>query len=169
MGDGLVVRAGSVHSGAARRLVHVLKYRGVPAAAAILAEPMTAFVDDDAVLVPVPRVVWRAVRYGIDPALELAVAVGLLTGRPVARLLRAPFWGRARAGGVHGAAPRFRETGGHGLDAPLLLVDDVVTSGATMTSAARRLPGVVGAIAATSAPTPVRIAAHTVTSLRREV
>ncbi|MGA7270511.1 MAG: hypothetical protein WB239_05500, partial [Acidimicrobiia bacterium] len=46
-----VIRAGFVHQGVARRLVHVLKYGGVVAAAQLLAVAMAPLLETDAVLV----------------------------------------------------------------------------------------------------------------------
>ncbi len=149
-----VIRAGFVHQGVARRLVHVLKYGGVVAAAQLLAVAMAPLLETDAVLVPVPRVTWRRLRYGVDPAVELAGAVGEITGRPVQRLLVAPPWGRRRAGHQHGSAPVFRlrsSMGGSIEGRRLVLVDDVVTTGATLGSAALALGGCAGALTATSA------------------
>lgn len=146
-----VVRAAYWHRGPARLLVHHLKYRGVVAAGSVLAEAMAELVPVEARgLVPVTRVGWRRLRYGVDPALELALAVGRITGRPVHRTLIAPPLGKARAGGVHGSAPRFRTRREPG--EPVLLVDDVVTTGATLVAAARLFPTVVGAVTATSSP-----------------
>src|SRR5690606_9551037 len=90
------------HRGTARALVHHLKYRGVAAAADVLAEELAGSVRSDVVLVPVPRVGWRRLRYGVDPALELAVSLDRLTGGPLVRALWAPPWGRRRAGRSHG-------------------------------------------------------------------
>lgn len=137
------------HRGAARLLVHHLKYRGVVAAGTLLAEAMAPHVPAGTVLVPVPRVGWRRLRYGVDPALELTRSLARITHAPVARCLVAPFWGRARAGGVHGSAPRFR-LGRPVPRLPVMLVDDVITTGSTLAEAARLFPLVQGALTATS-------------------
>lgn len=148
-----VVRPAFVHQGVARILVHHLKYRGVVAAGRFLAYAMAPLVPPDAVIVPVPRLRWRVLRYGVDPALELAVAVSRLTGQPMARLLRAPLMGRARAGRAHGTAPAFRPRAAPSI--PIVLIDDVVTSGATLTAAASVLGGVIAAVTATGAASSV--------------
>lgn len=150
VGERLVVRSASLHRGSARRLVHLLKYRGVVAAATVLARSMAPLVDDGAVLVPVPRLGWRVLRYGVDPALELATTLGRLTGTQVVAALRAPIWGRSRAGRSHGFAPTFRVR--RRVEERVILIDDVVTTGTTLRSAARALPAVRGAITATAAP-----------------
>jgi len=136
------------HRGTARVLVHHLKYRGVAAAADVLAEEMAGSVRSDVVLVPVPRVGWRRLRYGVDPALELAFSLARLTGGPLVRALWAPPWGRRRAGRSHGFAPTFRLR--RPVADPVVLVDDVVTTGATLAAAARLFPQVVGAVTATT-------------------
>lgn len=143
-----MVRAGFVHEGVARLLVHHLKYRGVVAAGRILARAMAGLVPAGVELVPVPRVGYRRLRYGVDPAVELAAALASISGCPVGQYLAAPWWGRARAGGAHGFAPRFRARGAP--RRPVILVDDVVTTGTTLATAAVRLPGVVGAVTATA-------------------
>ena len=131
-----VVSSGFRHEGPARTLVHHLKYRGVVAAGRILAEAMAPLIPAAAVLVPVVRVGWRRLKYG------------RLTGRPVVGALSAPLWGRARAGGHHGFAPRFRRV--RPVDGDVVLVDDVVTTGSTLVAAAQVLSGVTGAVTATS-------------------
>jgi predicted amidophosphoribosyltransferase len=145
----VVVRPALIHTGPARTLVHMLKYRGILAAAEVLAHYMAHAVSPGSILVPVPRVRWRVVRYGVDPALELAVALARITGASVSKPLRAAFFGGSRAAGAHGFSPRFRVAGPL-FHQPVLLVDDVVTTGTTVTAAARALGGSIEAVAATS-------------------
>lgn len=147
------MRAAFAHEGAARVLVHRLKYEGLRGAAGPLAAAMAGRLPHGALhLVPVPRVAARSWRYGIDPALELARSVAALTGLGVVRALRAPLWAPALAGrttdGRH--PPAFR------LARPLpegaVLVDDVLTTGATLGSAHLATGGrSAGAVAATGA------------------
>jgi ComF family protein len=104
------------------------------------------------ILVPVPLHVWRRVERGYDQALLLARAAGEVAGLRVVRALR-----RVRATGVQGAAGSSSRTAnvaaafapararlgarvfGGVRDAHVWLVDDVVTSGATVAECARVL------------------------------
>lgn len=140
--DGLLIRAPFLHEGTARLLVRSLKYRGLLQAAEFLAERMTPLLPPSAAaIVPVPRAMVRRIRFGVDPAAELAGAIGRRTGLPVVPALRAPLWWPRHAG-------RGREQR-HGIwfvgrmPAPpgAVLVDDVATTGTTLGAARRGLKG----------------------------
>jgi predicted amidophosphoribosyltransferase len=155
LAGGVLVRSAYDHRGTARLLVHRLKYGGHAAAAALLAEAMVALLPTGtAVLVPVPRARLRRWRYGVDPALELARALGRRQGVPVAAALAPEWWHRRRAGpaGVHRGLPRFRLI--RPVPGGAVLVDDVVTTGATLRAAAAALGRPVPAVTATSALRP---------------
>ncbi len=150
----VTVRPAFVHDGAARTLVLRLKYAGLAAAAEPLAAAMAPLVPSGATgLVPVPRVTARRWSYGVDPALELARSVGRRCGLPVLHALRAPVWVRHRAGraGRRRGDPAFTRV----LDIPPggVLVDDVVTSGATL-AAAGEAAGLGRAVTATAGLRP---------------
>ncbi len=148
---GFVVRPALAHIGAGRILVLRLKYEGVPAAGHLLAAAMVARLPHEArTLVPIPRSLPRRVRFGVDPGRTLAGAVGRMTGLPVADLLRPEWWHRPNAGQRRGLrrVPRFRPVGQP--PSGTVLVDDVLTTGATLVAARRVLgPNVVGAVTAT--------------------
>ena len=150
---GLLVGSGFLHSGPARVLVHRLKYQGIRPAAALLAERMAEVLDGrPGTLVPVRRVVLRTWKYGVDPGRELARALAAFTGLGVADVLRRPLWAPGHAGVgresrtvVHfGAKPV--------PSGPLILVDDVLTTGATLWAARRALgENAIYGVTATSA------------------
>ena len=151
--EGLLVGSGSLHTGPARVLVHRLKYQGVRQAAAVLATGMAEILDGiDGALVPVRRSLVRAWKYGIDPGRELCAALAALSGRSQADILRAPAWAPSHAG------ERRATRADSGFDSrpppigSLILVDDVITTGATLT-AARRAVGqtAIYGVTATSA------------------
>jgi len=163
---GQLVIGAFTHATAARRLIHALKYRGVSAAAEPFAAELAKRVPPSVTaLVPVPRAAGRSIRYGIDPAGELAAAVGRRTGLPVVRGLGAPIWWRRHAGaGRSNRAPiGFRQR--LPIPAGAALVDDVVTTGTTAMAASAALRGLPTLVlAATLAPkmrggeTPVEVA-----------
>jgi predicted amidophosphoribosyltransferase len=141
--------------GAAARLVHALKYRGSSPAAAFLARHMVDAIEPGATcLVPVPRTLARRLRFGIDPAVELAGVVAVRTGLPVVRALDAPLWSSRHAG-----APRARRTTvafrrAMPVEGHAVIIDDVVTTGVTAASAMSALaPCEMSVLAATSAGT----------------
>jgi predicted amidophosphoribosyltransferase len=151
---GLLVHSAYLHSGAARLLVHRLKYQGLLAAALPLARAMAERVPDEVrLLVPVPRARLRAWRYGVDQASELAAALGAELGLPVRRPLQPPWWAHPHAGRPRRdrPLPRFSRSGG--TERGILLVDDVATTGMTLLGAEWALRGlVIGAVTATAAP-----------------
>ncbi|NNC93576.1 MAG: hypothetical protein HKN80_13920 [Acidimicrobiia bacterium] len=153
VGGALVVRGAFAHIGMAKRLVHDLKYRGLVGRVTALAPTMaTNLPADAAVLVPVPRSVVRRLQLGIDPGLELALAVSGLTGLPVGRDLAPPLWRARHAGKGRDRRAPVRFTARRPSRSGTVIVDDVVTTGATLVAAHRALgPGVIGAITATSA------------------
>lgn len=133
-------------------LVHNLKYRGIEGAGGILAAAMADLIPPAATLVPIPRVVWRELRHGIDPAAVLASQVAHLTGGRRRDLLVPPLFGasQAKVSRDRRSPPMFRVVAAP--EGPLVLVDDVVTTGGTALSAWRALgscPALV--VSATSA------------------
>jgi predicted amidophosphoribosyltransferase len=130
---GLPLVAAFEHSGPAPSLVHLLKYRGVVFFADYVAEALATRVPR-LPLVPVPRAMSRRLRYGVDPALEIARRLAIRLEVPVWQILRPPIHARRRAGGDHsvpgsGFGVRRRPS------SRVVLVDDVVTTGATIMSA----------------------------------
>lgn len=148
---GFKVASAFAHESVARRLVHLLKYEGIKTAGRILGNSMVLVLPTDAVaLVPVPRAVARRMRYGTDPAVHLARVVASTTGLPVLPALRAQMWWPAHAGMDKASrhSPRFRIR--NEVPSRSVLVDDVLTTGATLLAAGNLL-GVKRALTATRA------------------
>jgi len=152
--------------GGAREAVHALKYAGRARVTDDLAAAMSGAVLrgwDDAVLVPVPLGPGRLRQRGYNQSERLAQALGRRWNRPVVELLvrvrdtptQTALTPAARRANVAGAfETRNVERGtrngrtcecsafrapSSAFEGPLILVDDVFTTGATLAEAARAL------------------------------
>ena len=154
LGSGVLVRPLFVHEGPIRSAVHALKYRGADRVAEVLAPFLAGLLPADAsALVPVPRALARRIRYGIDPGRVLAREIAQVAGLPVADVLRAPVHRRSQLRQRTAEGLRFRSAGRAPLHA--VLVDDVLTTGATMNAAALACRGtVLRAVTLTRSPAP---------------
>ncbi|HDH02812.1 MAG TPA: ComF family protein [Actinobacteria bacterium] len=126
-----------------------MKYDAVAGIAKKLAEAMAPLIPPDAlVLVPVPRSGVRRMHYGVDQSVLLAMGLSQIAGLRTSRSLRAPVWRVPHAG--HGRkarrANRFRQRAEPNLEG-ILLIDDVLTTGTTLGSAAQAAGrGVIGCL-----------------------
>lgn len=130
------------YEGAALRLVGALKRAAVPAAAEVAAELISLRLPAQGgnVIVPVPSRPLRTAGRGIDPALEIALALARLSGLGVDPCLRRLDRGRQRGRDRRrrlAEPPRFAATAP--VPGEALLIDDVLTTGATLAAAARAL------------------------------
>ncbi len=137
-------RAPFLFDGPARRAVHRLKFSGWRDVAGALSAAIVACDD----LPPVDVITWvplarpRLAERGYDQARALAVGLGHRTGIPVVRLLRrARSTGpQARRGGAERrAAMRGSFDATRAAPERILLVDDVLTTGATAAACAEAL------------------------------
>lgn len=119
------------------------------AAADVLADSMLDLVAGATAVVPIPRIVVRRQRYGIDPGLAIAMALARRTGIPLVAALKPTIWGPKHAGLGRDARVRPRYRLGCAVPDGAILVDDVVTTGVTI-SAASEVCGLHRAVTATS-------------------
>ncbi|HEX7246233.1 MAG TPA: hypothetical protein VF245_11770 [Solirubrobacterales bacterium] len=143
------------HETVARDLVAALKFRRLLPVADLMADriewlaPATLL---SGAIVPVPTAPMRSLRRGFDPAAEIATALAERTGMPLQPCLVRRGGGRQvgrRRGERLGHPPTIEARGEVPLSA--LLVDDVLTTGATLSACARalRAAGTIRVVAAT--------------------
>jgi predicted amidophosphoribosyltransferase len=133
LAGGLRLVAAFEHQGAARELMHHLKYRGVLDFADLVAERIAPRVPR-LPLVPVPRALSRRLKYGVDPARLLAQRLGSRLGVPVIDILTPHLHTPRRAGRNH-SRPVVPFTLRRAVGGEVMLVDDVVTTGSTVAAA----------------------------------
>lgn len=159
------VRSAVWLQGGARRAVHLLKYGGWRGLAGPMARAMLreAALPPAAVLVPVPLGAARERARGYNQSAEIAMALGRLSGNPVAATLlrrrretatQTALTPEERRANLRGAFLATR-----GCPGAAVLVDDVFTTGATLREAAAALAehgaGPVTGITFARAPRPL--------------
>jgi predicted amidophosphoribosyltransferase len=131
------------HEGVARDLVTALKFRRLLPVADVIADRIQWLAPADLLsgaIVPVPTAPLRSLARGFDPAAEIAAALAERTDLPLQSCL-------VRQGGGRQVGKRRAERIGHPprissrgkVPRSVLLVDDVLTTGATLTACAQAL------------------------------
>lgn len=131
------------HEGVARDLVTALKFRRLLPVADLIADRIQWLAPStilSGTIVSVPTAPLRSALRGFDPAAEIATALARRTELPVQACL-------ARKGGGRQVGKRRSERIGHPpliqargqVPRSVLLIDDVLTTGATLSSCARAL------------------------------
>jgi predicted amidophosphoribosyltransferase len=144
-GGALRVWAPVAYEGPGRDLVRALKFRGARSVAEQMSAIVAACAPDGLLrgaLVPVPLHPMRLRRRGFNQARVLAAAIAKRTGLEVSDCLRRqgpgpPQVGRARGARLAGPAGTVEARGR--VPPGALLVDDVVTTGATLAACAAAL------------------------------
>lgn len=145
-------RSAAIFGDVARHLVHALKYRDRPDLAHVMAMSMHRagweLVGECALIVPVPLYRWRLWQRRFNQAAALAACLSRLSGLPHDPLVLERFKPTRRQVGLSAAQREENVRGAFRVpDAmrpriarrPILLVDDVYTSGATAKAATRAL------------------------------
>ncbi len=142
-------RAFGAYEGELRRVIHLLKYDKMRPLARPLAERMAARLPETGpadILIPVPLYRWRRWRRGFNQAEALASELSRFSGVPCKRgVLRRTRPTRPQVGLSH-RERRLNLAGAFRVSSPrlvsgrrVLLVDDVMTTGATIDACARAL------------------------------